>query len=233
MKQSSAQPYQQLPESLHILPAPGLDLSNPPVHLGLKRLFDVNLSLFLLIFLLPLLLGITLLLLVTQGRPILFSHGRIGKNGVPFKCLKFRTMANDAGRLLDTYLAANPAARREWEAAQKLKLDPRVTPIGRVLRKLSFDELPQLLNVIRGDMSLVGPRPIVSSEARFYGPYISAYHSVRPGITGPWQVSGRSNTSYAQRVQLDVDYLQGWSLAKDFAILAKTLPAVLTSNGSC
>jgi exopolysaccharide production protein ExoY len=232
MKQSSAQPCEHLPEGLHILPAPGLNLSSPPIYLGLKRLFDVNLSIFLLIFLLPLLLGITLLLILTQGRPILFSHGRIGKNGVSFKCLKFRTMANDAGRLLDTYLAANPAARREWEAAQKLKRDPRVTPIGRVLRKLSFDELPQLLNVIRGDMSLVGPRPIVSSEVRFYGQYISAYHSVRPGITGPWQVSGRSNTSYAQRVQLDVDYLQGWSLAKDFAILAKTLPAVLTSNGS-
>ena len=135
--------------------------------------------------------------------------------------------------MLADHFERNPQARLEWENTRKLKDDPRVTPLGRTLRKLSVDELPQFLNVLRGEMSLVGPRPIVEAETRFYGPQVDAYFSVRPGITGLWQVSGRSNTSYEERVGMDVDYVASWTLRKDLAILARTIPAVLSSDGSC
>lgn len=199
---------------------------------ALKRSLDVSAALSFLILFAPLLLGVALLLLLAQGRPILFKHKRIGRNGETFECLKFRTMVNGAGRVLDEHLAANPAARREWDATQKLKDDPRITPLGNVMRKLSVDELPQFLNVVAGQMSLVGPRPIVSSEARFYGSHLGAYYSVRPGITGPWQVGGRSDASYDHRVKLDVDYAHNWSLGRDIFILIKTVPAVLSQQGS-
>jgi exopolysaccharide production protein ExoY len=200
---------------------------------GSKRVLDVGGAFVFLVAFAPVLLGVALLLLLVQGRPILFKHKRIGRKGETFYCLKFRTMVNDASQALDAYIAANPAARKEWQASQKLKDDPRVTALGHVMRKLSIDELPQFINVVAGQMSLVGPRPIVASEVRFYGPQISYYESVRPGITGPWQVGGRSNTSYTRRVQLDVDYARNWSLGSDVVILLKTLPAVLTSSGSC
>jgi exopolysaccharide production protein ExoY len=200
---------------------------------GAKRVLDVGGAFIFLIAFAPILLGVALLLLLVQGRPILFKHKRIGRKGETFYCLKFRTMVNDSGHALDAYFAANPAARKEWQASQKLKHDPRVTALGHVMRKLSIDELPQFLNVVFGQMSLVGPRPIVASEVRFYGPQISFYESLRPGITGPWQVGGRSNTSYTRRVQLDVDYARNWSLGSDVVILLKTVPAVLTSSGSC
>ena len=200
---------------------------------ALKRTLDASAALAFLILFSPLLLGIVALLLVAQGRPILFKHKRIGKNGEVFECLKFRTMVNDGARVLEQHLAFSPSARHEWENTQKLKDDPRITPLGQVMRKLSVDELPQFLNVVMGQMSLVGPRPIVSSEARFYGSHIGAYYSVRPGITGPWQVGGRSNASYDRRVQLDVDYAHNWSLGRDIAILLKTVPAVLSQDGSC
>ena len=199
----------------------------------MKRALDVSAALVFLVLFSPLLLGVAALLLVAQGRPILFKHKRIGRNGEVFECLKFRTMVNDAARVLQQHLAVNPWARHEWETTQKLKYDPRVTPLGQVMRKLSVDELPQFLNVVMGQMSLVGPRPIVSAEARFYGSHIGAYYSVRPGITGPWQVGGRSNASYDRRVQLDVDYAHNWSLGRDIAILVKTVPAVLSQDGSC
>lgn len=197
-----------------------------------KRSFDVVAALSFLILFAPLLAGIALLALAAQGRPVFFGHRRIGKNGETFLCYKFRTMVQNAGWVLDEHLATNPTARREWQAAQKLKDDPRVTPLGRIMRKLSLDELPQFVNVLRGDMSLVGPRPIVPAEARFYGPHIAEYHSVRPGITGLWQVSGRSNMSYERRVELDVEYARGLSIRKDIAILVKTIPVVLSSEGS-
>jgi len=200
---------------------------------AVKRALDVSAALVFLGLFSPLLIGVALLLLIAQGRPILFKHKRVGRNGEAFECLKFRTMVNDAGRVLQQHLAANPSARREWETTQKLKSDPRVTPLGEVMRKLSVDELPQFLNVAMGQMSLVGPRPIVSAEARFYGAHIGAYYSVRPGITGPWQVGGRSNASYDRRVELDVDYAHNWSLGRDIAILVKTVPAVLSQDGSC
>ena len=200
---------------------------------AVKRMLDLGGALSFLIVFAPLLIGVAVLLLVAQGRPVLFKHKRIGRNGEPFECFKFRTMVNEAGRALEQHLAANPAARREWEATQKLKDDPRVTPLGAVMRKLSVDELPQFLNVVMGHMSLVGPRPIVSSEARLYGSHIGAYYSLRPGITGPWQVGGRSNASYDRRVQLDVDYASNWSIARDIGILVRTVPAVLAQDGSC
>jgi exopolysaccharide production protein ExoY len=200
---------------------------------GVKRAVDFSAALVFLVLFSPLLSGTALLLFLTQGRPILFKHPRIGRNGEAFNCFKFRTMVSGARNVLEDHLAANSVAQHEWEAAQKLKDDPRITPLGRIMRKSSLDELPQFLNVLRGEMSLVGPRPIVSSEMRFYGSHIGLYHRVRPGITGLWQVSGRSNTSYTRRVELDVDYIQNWSLGRDIVILIKTIPAVLTSDGSC
>jgi exopolysaccharide production protein ExoY len=210
----------------------GLGQSKRPVQKALKRTLDIGGALAFLILFSPLLMGVALLLLIAQGRPILFKHKRVGRNGEAFECFKFRTMVRDAGRVLEDHLAANAAARREWESSQKLKDDPRVTPLGQVMRKLSVDELPQFLNVAIGQMSLVGPRPIVPSEARFYGSHIGAYYSVRPGVTGPWQVGGRSNVSYDRRVELDVDYAHNWSLGRDIAILLKTVPAVLSRDGS-
>lgn len=198
-----------------------------------KRLLDLAVSVAFLALFLPLFCGFSAILLVVQGRPILFRHTRIGRGGQTFKCFKFRTMVNNAGRVLEDHLAANPAARLEWETTQKLKNDPRVTALGQVMRKLSIDELPQILNVIRGEMSLVGPRPIVSAETRFYGHHLADYQSVRPGITGLWQVSGRSNVSYGYRVELDVEYVRNWSLIRDLVILVRTIPAVLTADGSC
>lgn len=197
-----------------------------------KRSLDVSVAIAFLILFSPLLVGVVLLVLAAEGRPVFFGHRRVGRNGRSFTCYKFRTMVKNPSDVLEAHLAANPAACREWEVAQKLKDDPRVTALGRVMRKLSVDELPQFLNVLRGDMSLVGPRPIVSAEARFYGHHIADYCSVRPGITGLWQVNGRSNTSYDRRVALDVEYARGWSISKDVIILVKTIPAVLLSDGS-
>jgi undecaprenyl-phosphate galactose phosphotransferase len=141
-------------------------------------------------------------------------------------------MRVDAAAVLDELLANDPAAAAEWAATQKLRNDPRVTGIGRLLRRTSLDELPQLLNILRGEMSLVGPRPIVASEARFYGEHIHDYYTAKPGVTGLWQVSGRSDTSYARRVQLDVWYARNRSLWHDLRIIAKTVPVVLLRKGA-
>jgi UDP-galactose-lipid carrier transferase len=141
-------------------------------------------------------------------------------------------MVTNSDRVLTDLLARDPDATAEWQATQKLRRDPRVTPIGRFLRKTSLDELPQLVNVLRGDMSLVGPRPIVAAERRFYGKHIDDYYSIRPGITGLWQISGRSDTSYERRVELDVWYVRNWTLWRDVVILLKTLPIVLLRRGA-
>jgi Undecaprenyl-phosphate galactose phosphotransferase WbaP len=188
----------------------------------------------LLLFLLaPLFAVVCLAIKATDSGPILFRQTRVGKDGKYFGCLKFRTMVCDADATLREHLARDDAARREWEETQKLKSDPRITRIGAFLRKSSLDELPQFLNVLAGDMSLVGPRPIVPSETVRYGDYLEYYLAVRPGITGLWQVSGRSMTTYAERVSLDARYVQNWGLLRDFAILAMTVPVVLTRRGSC
>ena len=202
-----------------------------PISRFIKTLFDQFVALLLLLVLSPLFLALAFLVRA-DGGPVLFGHKRVGENGRHFRCLKFRSMVLDADSVLQQVLVTNPDAQLEWEATHKLHDDPRVTPIGRVLRKTSIDELPQLLNVLRGEMSLVGPRPIIDAEIPRYGRDISYYFEAKPGITGLWQVSGRSNTTYEHRVRLDVWYVRNWSLWHDIAILLKTLPAVLKKEGA-
>ena len=202
-----------------------------PVSRFIKTLFDQLVALVLLLALSPLFLALAFLVRA-DGGPVLFGHKRIGENGRYFRCLKFRSMVTNSDAVLQQVLSTDSEARREWEATHKLHNDPRITAIGRVLRKTSLDELPQLLNVLRGEMSLVGPRPIIDAEIPRYGRDISYYFETRPGITGLWQVSGRSNTTYDHRVRLDVWYVRNWSLWHDIAILMKTLPAVLRKEGA-
>ncbi len=176
---------------------------------------------------------IVALMLRADGGPAFFAHQRVGRGGKLFGCLKFRSMVIDSQARLETLLANDPAARAEWEATRKLKNDPRITPIGRFLRSTSLDELPQLINVLRGEMSLVGPRPVQEAEIdRYYGASAAHYMAVRPGITGLWQVSGRSETSYESRVALDVSYVSRPSLLADFSILLRTPVAVLSRRGA-
>jgi exopolysaccharide production protein ExoY len=165
---------------------------------------------------------------------VLYRHTRIGLNARPFHCLKFRTMAEGADQLLARHLADNPQAAAEWAAQRKLANDPRITRLGNLLRKTSLDELPQLLNVLRGQMSLVGPRPVVHDELEeHYGADgRTAYAAARPGITGLWQISGRSGTTYKERVTLDIAYVHTWSLLLDIKILLRTVPAVLARRGA-
>jgi UDP-galactose-lipid carrier transferase len=197
----------------------------------LKSVIDVTAAAILLVLSSPLFLLVALMNLGSDG-PVFFAHRRIGVGGKPFYCLKFRTMVVNGDQILKDALEADPALAAEWHATQKLKNDPRVTRIGTFLRKTSLDELPQLVNVLLRQMSLVGPRPIVESEVRFYGDDIAHYYNTRPGVTGLWQVSGRSNTSYTRRVQLDVWYVNNWTVWLDIAVLLKTLPAVLGRSGA-
>lgn len=173
-----------------------------------------------------------MLIYLRDPGPVLYGHRRIGRHGRVFRCLKFRTMVQDSDAVLARHLAASPEAAAEWAAARKLRADPRVTGIGARLRKASLDELPQLFNVLCGEMSLVGPRPIVTDEARHYGEALAAYLAVRPGVTGLWQISGRSDTSYAERVELDRAYVRGRTMALDLWILVRTVVVVLKGRGS-
>ncbi len=198
----------------------------------LKRGMDIVLALVGLVFASPVMLLIAILIKSSDRGAIVFAQSRIGLKGETFKCYKFRTMVMDASEQLRHLLETNPEARREWESTQKLKNDPRITPLGKFLRKSSLDELPQLLNILRGEMSIVGPRPIVKSEIEKYGPFYPSYAAVRPGLTGLWQVNGRSDTEYDQRVQLDRAYTENWSMRSDIAIVAKTIPALLFSRGA-
>jgi lipopolysaccharide/colanic/teichoic acid biosynthesis glycosyltransferase len=186
----------------------------------------------LVILLSPVLLAIALLIWWHDGAPVLFAHFRVGCDGKLFRCIKFRTMVRDSDRLLAEVLRNDPAARSEWERDHKLRNDPRVTPIGRFLRRTSLDELPQLLNVARGEMNLVGPRPITVPELTRYGRIRWHYLSVRPGMTGLWQVSGRNNTTYEERVALDRRYVEQRTLWFDLEILLKTLRAVAAREGA-
>ncbi|HUO22926.1 MAG TPA: sugar transferase [Caulobacteraceae bacterium] len=196
------------------------------------RAFDITASLILLIFFGPFILLIVLAIYLQDGGPILFSQTRLGFGGRSFRCLKFRSMGVDAEARLVALLDNCSSARAEWERDHKLKADPRITAVGRVLRKTSLDELPQLFNVLIGDMTLVGPRPIVHAEIWRYGPRFRHYCSVLPGLTGLWQVSGRSDASYRARVAMDVLYVKKRSPLLDLKILLATLPAVLFSRGS-
>lgn len=197
-----------------------------------KRFTDILLSVLLVIPVCLALGIIALTILIFDRQPVFYVQTRVGRWGLPFQCLKIRTMRVDADELLEQILADDPIAAQEWREHQKLSNDPRVTPIGRFLRKTSLDELPQLLNVLRGDMSLVGPRPIIEPEVERYGSDIAYYHAVRPGVTGLWQVSGRSKTSYSRRVALDREYVETRSLALDLSILVRTVWVVLTGKGS-
>jgi Undecaprenyl-phosphate galactose phosphotransferase WbaP len=167
-----------------------------------------------------------------DGGPAFYGHPRIGKDGKTFKCWKFRSMVMNAQEILKDLLANDPSARAEYERDFKLKNDPRVTKVGAFLRKTSLDEIPQLFNVLRGEMSLVGPRPIVEAEKKYYGDLMALYSSVRPGITGLWQVSGRSDTGYDLRVRLDSQYVNSWSLWNDIIIIFRTIYVVLARKGA-
>jgi len=180
----------------------------------------------------PLLAAIAILIKMNSPGPVFFGQQRIGQGGRRFIAWKFRSMVVDADRVLKEYLAKRPDLREEWERDQKLKNDPRVTRVGRILRKLSLDELPQLWNVIKGEMSLVGPRPIVQDELAKYGDKGTFYLKVKPGMTGLWQVSGRNDISYKERVELDVYYVRNWSVWLDLYILARTVWVVLFGKGA-
>jgi len=197
----------------------------------LKIAFDQVVAVMLIMLLAPL-LGVMAFLVRRDGGPAFYRHRRIGEGGRTFACIKFRTMIANADQVLGRLLATDPDAAAEWRSTQKLRHDPRITRIGQFLRRSSLDELPQLFNVLRGEMSLVGPRPIVQAEVARYGADIEYYYETRPGITGLWQVSGRNDTSYQRRVRLDVWYVRNWTLWHDIAILFKTLPAVFLQRGA-
>jgi len=197
-----------------------------------KGLMDRALTGAGILFVAPLIGAIALAIRATSKGPALYSQQRVGKSGVPFRAWKFRTMVQNADEVLRRELKSNPSLRAEWELNFKLKDDPRVTAVGRFLRKTSLDELPQLWNVLRGEMSLVGPRPIVDAEVVRYGDSISLLGRVKPGLSGLWQVSGRSNTTYDDRVRLDMYYIRNWSVWLDIFILAKTCAVVLRRQGA-
>ena len=204
-----------------------------PIGLGPKRIVDVFLAISGIIILAPLLLICFIATISTSSGPALFRHKRVGFNGKHFDCLKFRTMVVDAPKRLRHLLENDPAAAAEWAAARKLRYDPRVTAIGAILRKSSLDELPQLFNVLKGDMSIVGPRPVTDEELARYASSIGAYLACRPGITGLWQVSGRSKTTYEERVAFDTQYAQNWSMVLDARIMIVTIPSLLVADTAC
>ena len=205
----------------------------PPLGGSGKRLFDITAASLLLFCFAPLLALIAVTMWMSERGAVFFGHTRVGYGGSRFRCFKFRTMVPDAQAVLERYLEDNPAARSEWDANHKLRNDPRITPLGRFLRETSLDELPQLVNVIRGEMSLVGPRPIVQAEVRRYAGRIDSYLIARPGITGLWQVSGRSDVDYDRRVGLDAEYVETWSFTQDLRILTATIRVVFSREGSC
>jgi Undecaprenyl-phosphate galactose phosphotransferase WbaP len=203
-----------------------------PWNLGIKRFMDIGLVVGGGIVLLPLLLLIVLLIKLSSPGPVLYRHKRIGQNGREFFVYKFRSMVANADEKLKAVLEADPALRAEWEAGYKLKDDPRITPIGKFLRRTSFDEFPQLINIIRGEMSLVGPRPVTRAEVERYGEDFHRIFSIRPGLTGLWQVSGRSDTDYNERITYDSYYLQSWSVWIDIWVLYKTVEVVIRGKGA-
>ncbi len=202
----------------------------PPVGGRFKRVFDAFVAFTALILLAPLLLALAGAIKLTTGGDVIYRHRRVGFGGKYFSCLKFRTMVLNGDAVLRRHLETNPAAADEWRRTRKLADDPRITALGYVLRKTSLDELPQLINVLRGEMSWVGPRPIVAEELHFYGDNAVEYFKARPGITGLWQISGRSLATYDERVNYDLRYVRDWSFAKDLVILIRTIPAVLNTG---
>lgn len=197
-----------------------------------KRIFDLAACMIGGFFILPLLAVLAVAVWLSSSGPIVFSHQRVGQNGKMFPCYKFRTMVSNGEKVLQRYFAMHPEAKEEWERDFKLKEDPRVTRVGSFLRKTSLDELPQLVNVLCGDMSLVGPRPIIEAEVERYEEYIQDYYIVKPGITGLWQVSGRSDIDYPERVRMDSWYVRNWSVWLDLILLFKTVGIVAVRKGA-
>jgi lipopolysaccharide/colanic/teichoic acid biosynthesis glycosyltransferase len=212
------------------------DMTSPPRTRSAQELMirglDIAVSLLALLWLAPLLIAVALLVKSSDGGKIFFSQKRIGRGGELFSCFKFRTMVMDAEARLVELLANDAEARAEWDRDHKLRQDPRIIPFGSFLRKWSIDELPQLINVLRGEMSIVGPRPIVPGEACRYGRYILSYQKTRPGLTGLWQISGRNDVSYRRRVACDVVYSRRKSFTNNVRIIFMTAVVVLTARGS-
>lgn len=217
--------------SLASLPLEGIP-GTARLQLALKRLVDIVGAVLILIIFLPLLCIVTAGVVATSGWPLFYSHRRVGLGGRSFNLHKFRSMRKDADKVLNTFLDSDAGARREWEAFRKLKADPRITRFGSFLRRSSLDEFPQLWNVLKGEMSLVGPRPVTRAESSKYGEHWKTYCSMKPGISGLWQVNGRNGLTYAQRVAFDVEYVRNWSLWMDLRILVKTVSVVLRREGS-
>ncbi len=201
-----------------------------PLGGSVKRVFDVVIASVALVLLSPVLVVLAIAVAMTTRGSVIYRHRRVGFGGKTFDCLKFRTMVADSEAALQAHLLRNPAAAEEWQRTRKLTIDPRITRLGFLLRKTSLDELPQLLNIIAGDMSCVGPRPVVSDELQLYGERVREYFSARPGITGLWQISGRSLMSYDERTLLDAKYVREWSWTGDLSILVRTLPAILKTD---
>ena len=224
--------------ALSAAPAIALDVTFPrpsalqahkrvkPIGGSVKRIVDVTLAACALAVLAPMLLFLAVLIRAVTGSSPVFAHERVGFGGRSFRCYKFRTMKVEADEILKQHLATNPQAADEWGRTRKLMNDPRINCLGNVLRKSSIDELPQLINVLKGDMSLVGPRPVVLAEIELYGRRAEHYHAARPGVTGLWQISGRNRVNYSTRVAMDCHYVRSWSIWRDVAILLKTIPAV-------
>jgi lipopolysaccharide/colanic/teichoic acid biosynthesis glycosyltransferase len=196
-----------------------------------KRAIDIVVSVALIVAFAPVMLSITLILMIMEGTPF-FAHERIGCGRISFKCLKFRTMSQNSARDLRFTLRTDVYAAQEWRDAQKLTVDPRITWIGRFLRSTSLDELPQLINVLRGQMSMVGPRPVTESELKFYGADLALYLSVRPGLTGHWQVHGRGTTIFEDRVAMDRSYVRSINFLTDIKLMIQTGGVVLKRTGS-
>ena len=198
-----------------------------------RRDIDIIGAVLCIIITAPVLIILAVLISI-DGGPVFFGHRRVGRHGFAFNCLKFRTMVVGAEECLNEYLRYDDGARAEWLRDHKLRTDPRITPIGRFMRRTSLDELPQMWNALRGDMSLVGPRPVTEIELRErYGDFARIVTSVRPGVTGAWQVSGRSDADYDSRITLDATYVRTRRLVTDLGILFSTVPAVLSRNGAC
>ncbi|PKL09433.1 MAG: undecaprenyl-phosphate galactose phosphotransferase WbaP [Spirochaetae bacterium HGW-Spirochaetae-7] len=203
-----------------------------PLNRAIKRVLDIVLVILGGLVISPFLLILALLVKLDSRGPVFYGHQRLGRNGQPFKAWKYRSMVRNSREILDELLKRDPVARAEWEDGYKLKNDPRITRMGKLLRKTSLDELPQIWNVLRGEMSLIGPRPIIKDEVAKYGAYYRYFSSLRPGMSGLWQVSGRSDTDYDERVALDVYYIQSWSIWLDLHILFKTVSVVFGGKGA-
>lgn len=207
------------------------EFRSPAVN-GLKRAMDVVLAGAGLLLVSPLLLLLALIIKLSDGGPVVYGHPRSGRNGKIFTCLKLRSMRVDAAERLKDLLASDARARLQWEKYRKLDPDPRVTAVGRFIRKTSLDELPQLFNILRGDMSVIGPRPVTAEETEFYGENAVYYKAVRPGVLGLWQVHGRNKLSYPERIAYDVKYVREWTIWMDVMIILRAIPVVLFGRGA-